>query len=562
MAETGRFNSSLGLGSIEFRPARPGDPAGLRRLVQKQLGREVLYSEEAFEWDYMRRFSVRRLFESGFLRSLSTVAEIEALPSGATRLKYEFQYEASGFLGRWIYRLGFRAFRPKLDRLFRELEARAKLAPRQVLPGASPLPPRVRWAIGGEERLSALLREWKSLGVSGEITKNFENWIRSADESDVAHFRPYEWADQNTYKRREVLEACVLATKIGLLGLRWEVICPACRGAARVITKLNEIRAHDNCESCREDFGVELDRLVEATFRIHPSVRPTDEIEFCTGGPGRTPHILHQRWLKSGESFSLIWPENGDYRIRFLGRPGQSIIRGAEAGVVFETRNQSNERALLVIERTQWTDRAATVRDLLALQKYRDFFSEDSVARGTVFPIGFETIVFTDLRSSTKLYREVGDAPAFDKVYRHFEVLRAEIEREEGAIVKTIGDAVMAVFHSPLRAVRALLSAQTELLGLGDDKIVLKVGVHRGPCLVVNLNDRTDYFGTTVNLASRLEGFSRGNDIVLSPEVLADSELANWLDNEGRSYEREEIEVRLKGFEDTPTHLLRLRRGL
>ena len=55
---------------------------------------------------------------------------------------------------------------------------------------------------------------------------------------------------------------------------------------------------------------------------------------------------------------------------------------------------------------------------------------------------------------------------------------------------------------------------------------MIKIGIHAGPCVAVTLNERLDYFGGTVNLAARLQGESRGGDIVLSEAVAADAEVA------------------------------------
>ena len=89
----------------------------------------------------------------------------------------------------------------------------------------------------------------------------------------------------------------------------------------------------------------------------------------------------------------------------------------------------------------------------------------------------------------------------------------------DGAVVKTIGDAVMASFGDPANAVKAALAMQARI---ADHELVLKLGVHVGPSVVVNLNDRLDYFGSTVNMAARLQGQSQGGDIVLSRAVADD----------------------------------------
>jgi class 3 adenylate cyclase len=136
---------------------------------------------------------------------------------------------------------------------------------------------------------------------------------------------------------------------------------------------------------------------------------------------------------------------------------------------------------------------------------------------------------------STSLYRKVGDARAFHFVWRHFEALRAVIEREGGVLVKTIGDAVMAVFLEPAAALRAAgaLHAAMEAPNLEaglTPPVGLRVGLAQGPAYAVSLNGRLDYFGTTVNLAARVQGHSQGGDVVAPVELVqeAGEALAGW----------------------------------
>lgn len=63
------------------------------------------------------------------------------------------------------------------------------------------------------------------------------------------------------------------------------------------------------------------------------------------------------------------------------------------------------------------------------------------------------TLLFTDLKGSTELYDRIGDLNAYSQVQRHFERLLDVTVRHNGAVVKTIGDAVMAAFATPADAV-------------------------------------------------------------------------------------------------------------
>jgi len=164
--------------------------------------------------------------------------------------------------------------------------------------------------------------------------------------------------------------------------------------------------------------------------------------------------------------------------------------------------------------------------------------------------VGSLAVVFTDLRGSTRYYREVGDAPAFGSVLDHLDVLRGIVAQEEGAVVKAMGDAIMAVFARPVCAVRAMLAAQRAVAG---EPLALKVGIHYGPCIAVDQNGVLDYFGSTVNLAARLVGISSGADIVVSDAVRADPEVV------ALAPASEPVDGTLKGFEDDPPTLWRMR---
>jgi len=181
------------------------------------------------------------------------------------------------------------------------------------------------------------------------------------------------------------------------------------------------------------------------------------------------------------------------------------------------------------LERTAWSDQAATAADVTALQVFRDLFASEVIRPGEEISIGSVTLMFTDLRDSTRLYRKIGDASAFGRVREHFDVLEKAIAAEGGAIVKTMGDSVMATFRHPINALRAVWNAQTKIAEYGETMLWREVGLHKGPCIVVNLNDRLDYFGSTVNIAARLPAFSQGGELIFTQEVNDDPEIREFV---------------------------------
>ena len=156
------------------------------------------------------------------------------------------------------------------------------------------------------------------------------------------------------------------------------------------------------------------------------------------------------------------------------------------------------------------------------------------------------TFLFTDLTDSTAMYERIGDAPAFDAVRVHLETLEAATRRHGGTIVKTIGDAVMAAFTDPAAAVGTALEMFERLEHFEQAAwrhYDLRVGLHRGPAIAVRSRGRTDYFGQTVNVASRMvESLARGGEIVMTEETYQGNGVTTLL--EGRDVRLEDATVK------------------
>jgi class 3 adenylate cyclase len=165
-----------------------------------------------------------------------------------------------------------------------------------------------------------------------------------------------------------------------------------------------------------------------------------------------------------------------------------------------------------------------TAKRLLTNQVFRDIYQTDTLDVNQRLKITSLTFLFTDLKGSTELYERVGDLAAYDLVRAHFGVLHDIVASEAGAVVKTIGDAVMATFSTPDRAVSAALRMRDAMRKLNDERhredLLLKIGIHEGPCLAVVLNDRQDYFGRTINIASRVQNLAVSRSILATEPVI------------------------------------------
>ncbi len=171
-------------------------------------------------------------------------------------------------------------------------------------------------------------------------------------------------------------------------------------------------------------------------------------------------------------------------------------------------------------------------------QDFRDLFTEQAIASDLQLDIGIQTILFTDIVGSTRFYIAEGDSGAFKEVREHFVQVFRIIKEHKGAVVKTIGDAVMASFSSPLHSLLASIELQKVFQISPENRIQIRVSVHLGQCLAVNLNSNIDYFGNAVNYASKLQGITEAGEITFSEAIFRDEEIRNHLKTTGMKVKR------------------------
>jgi class 3 adenylate cyclase len=263
----------------------------------------------------------------------------------------------------------------------------------------------------------------------------------------------------------------------------------------------------------------------------------TTTFEFATGQSGES--ILNGTEAKSGRHFTVALaapPTNETQHLSFDFADGAwtpSSSKVAIGPVRLAARNRSDHRIFVtVVEFPNATPHCCSILDfephltakrLLTTQTFRDLFRAEQITGTEGIGVRDITLVFTDLKGSTELYERIGDLNALALVQQHFERLTDVTVRHNGAIIKTLGDAVMAAFMTPADAVRAALAMRSEIARFNaarsEPDLVLKIGLHRGPAIAVTHNDRLDYFGQSVNIAARVEALANGSEICLTREV-------------------------------------------
>ncbi|MFL6254016.1 MAG: DUF5939 domain-containing protein [Pyrinomonadaceae bacterium] len=581
VSDTNRFNRDAGLPDVSTQaPTEVNDGLGRRRLKLSKLGVGIEWEEEPFEWVRPFRFGVLRRYRTGPVSEMRVAAELSEREGGGTRLVYDVRVRPRGALGRAVIPLQVgRISARKFAEVFRRYDQLALDEQTQPVEAGRAN----RLGASARALLGVLLGRLVADGADAMLAARLCKTVESADELTLARLRPYALADAWGASRREVLELCLRATRAGLLDLRWELLCPICRGAQQSATALRDVRAEQHCDSCQIDFNVAFDLSVEVVFRPSPSVRRIEARDFCVGGPQVTPHIVVQQLVPAGETrtvaplleegrHQLRTGANDDARTLLVSANGSEELTlcaddveeelTASTHPSIKLQNDTGEERLFRIEREAWGGQAATAAEVTALQLFRDLFAAEALRPGDRINVGQMTILFTDLRNSTRLYREIGDAVAFGAVMSHFDVLREAIAAEGGSIVKTLGDAIMAVFPRPAPALRAIMGAQAALASPpeGMRPLTVKAGLHAGPCIAVTLNERLDYFGSNVNIAARLEPLSTGEDCVITNDVRRDPEVLELLADPSSGLMAEPSEAMLKGFDNECFELWRVKK--
>jgi class 3 adenylate cyclase len=551
LADTGRLNEAVGFARYTLNETPRPDGSIERIGTTRRFGMALTWEEGVPEWVWNRRYRHTRRFKSRLVRAVT--AEIQLHPSieGGTDVEFRLTIAAMWPVALALSCGGMRRYGKTIDRLFREAAgfAEAGLAQGFSVPHA-PAPDAVR------RRVVAQAEALTKRGHT--VAERLAAHILEAPQVELERMRPRKLARLWHVSPREVIETCLGAVREGLLTLRWDLVCPQCRGAKVTATSLDQLPRGAHCPSCNIDFEGDFTRNVEVTFEPAPSVRDIGSGGFCLANPLESGHIKVQLRVKPGEgkvSNGIILPD-GDYRARTV-EPGGAAdftiehgsipsitltdgdpVIGDDGGGSIHVLNLGSAERYAVIEDRRWAQDALTAHEATTMQAFRDLFADAVLRPGDQVAIGRIAFLFTDIKGSSDLYNRVGDARAYGLVREHYAVLTRAVREHDGAVIKTIGDAVMAAFADPAKALEAALAIRDDIAAFNrrvaeetgaEVAIVVKLGLHVGPCIAVTLNDRLDYFGRAVNLAARLQGESRGGDIVLSDSMVGEAAVSERL---------------------------------
>jgi class 3 adenylate cyclase len=539
IADSSRMNRALGLAEMSFE-----EREGKRFGSSKPGGVRHEWVEAPWNWVANQWLTCTRIYERGFMKVMYAIHRLEPIDVG-TRVYLYFGAIPRSVLGSTAIRFGF----PSIEKAYRRVLPMLAQQLDRLRPEVLQLPPPALGEVA-EQRLRGAQQQLVERGLPRASVDALIEYIRTGDDVDLHRIQIRERARAWKLPEHDLLRVALHATRAGLLALSWDTVCPHCRGVRDENPNLAALKAESHCEVCQVHFQTDTQESVEVTFRVHPSIRDVPDQVYCSAEPAKKEHIRVQWTLPPGGSVELtprlkpgrytVWRDHGGGWFLDVDEAGEQVVRwqehprdtvktvspDAKVAIV----NDDSVEHLYTIEEAKWSDHALRASHLLSFQDFRDLFSEDYIGADVRLGVGEQTLLFTDVVGSTAFYASRGDPAAFMEIKRHFDEVFAIVTKNRGAVVKTIGDAVMATFVDPVDAVRASRQIHEAFNPQrADTPIRLRISLNTGPCIAVRLNANADFFGGTVNVAAKLQALAEGYQIAMSEATYGSPGVAEFL---------------------------------
>ena len=573
VTKTERINEMMGLPPVKYTTQARPDGSGQDRFgTYRVRGVKLEWKEHPYEWIRHQFFRIEREYSRGPMKYIRTDWEFEATDTGC-RVKQTFHYDVIHPL-LWI--VGYfsiqRSTRQDFVRVYAPIDAYldkalAETKPSMDLPLIHVLPVLKK----SEEKIASLkhTRDYQNQKdklvrafIEESVAEKLLDFIYAASDLDLVKIRPFRFGVLLGLDRIKSVVTMLRACQAGLMTLSWSALCPLCRGSNATAGNLSQLAGEIHCDSCNINFKTDLSKGVELIFTPQKTFRDIQVYEYCIGSPDKTSHFNLQLRIKKGELHEVMVPlTEGTFKLRSVQAKGQLVVEvkenasknpaPADATFVFSDtdtpdttvtlqqknlrlhiENRTNHEITVILERATWLEETCTAAFASSIQEFRSTFSSNLISLDQNINFSSVAFMFTDLKNSAELYQRLGDAKALTTIHKHFELLSDAIKANDGGIVKTLGDSVMAVFTHPEKALAAAVDAQLKMAAasgshafgneLFGEKIQTRIALHQGPCFLIQMNGIVDFFGNSVNLTARLLSQCDGNDIIISDAMFND----------------------------------------
>ncbi|MGI9522437.1 MAG: DUF5939 domain-containing protein [Hyphomicrobiaceae bacterium] len=428
----------------------------------------------------------------------------------------------------------------------------------------------------------------------------FSQYLHELEPYQAARINPFAFASAAGLNAETTLDLFVHGAKVGLFDLEWGMVCPLCGAITNSVSELDRVAAEVvHCSLCQRDVDSTLDDTIEVTFAYAPNGSALDiHRDFVTyqhyftssSYPYRVDwlnyhlrHTVADVKLRAGQTSTLLLSLEAGQTYRVIcfdthsganlqvaadsehsSEPQTVMLTLSPAGfsppqTKLESKNPQLTLANLtdasvwcrvlridmqdvtaIIERgVPEFDQRLTGKHLLNNQAFRENFALNYLAPDLKLKLRSLTLLFTDLKGSTALYDREGDLAAYRLVQDHFVALKEVVREHSGAVIKTMGDAIMAAFSNGTDGTTAAIAMMEAMKYLPNRRfegdVGLKVGLHAGPALAINAGTNLDYFGQTVNIAARVQGLADAGDICLTKAMNSEFGVTDALAQAGYS---------------------------
>ncbi len=526
ISNTDRVNHAIGLPSVTYTTRQ--DPVhGVQRFAETRVaGQRIRWQEHPYEWIEGRRLSVLREFTHGPFRWFVNVVELQPTVGGGTRIVQTLIVTPRGWLGKQLARLQLgKKSKAGFGRAYQQIDdyiaqSQSSQADRDPFVGRTELRP------GQRQKLHARLDQLRARNIDPLVVDTLGQFLEHASDLEVARVRPLALSERFHLDPTQVVNACLEGTRLGVFSLLWDIMCPSCRIPADIQETLSAIKDHGFCEACNLSFGIDLADSVELIFRIHPEIREVVTGTYCIGGPAWSRHVVAQVRLAAGERFAcdlnlsegayvvrgpqlpftvdfLIGHNAGMRRIELsLARPpANSRIQLSVGSQVIHLCNDSAIDQQVRIERTADRHDALSAAKASTMALFRELFPGEVLSSDQIVSVAHITVMRVKLHGTQQLYESLGDGPAFNQIRASLDRILRAIKVNAGAVVKTIGEGVLASFADPKGAV---LTAIELVQSKSEVDLQLSAAIHTGTAMVATVDERLDYFGKTLKTLEQL----------------------------------------------------------
>lgn len=516
LSDTSTTNQKLGLPPMEFQ-----EKNGKLFGKSKNLGILLEWEEVPWEWKYPEWIRNARIYSKGFAKYVRAMYLFNKIDNTKTKLFIYFGWIPKNIFGKILLKIAMPRIYKKYNEFLKNLDKNIKENKTEQY-----------FEKIDQNILLKIYKRYEEI-QDAKLLKNYIsiwNYLTNQKQSFLNMIRIKKIAKDLNISLEQLLEFFLISTKKGFFLLSWSIICPHCRGIRKELNNIGELPDKEYCEACEVEIETSNYNNIEIIFKIHPSIANIKEEFYCAAEPAKKSHILFNQKIEQKQTLKindLSLLKDKTYRIRWKGQKDYALIKIQDHGEdkllineFFQFQNQiinlkKNFELILtnpyenkkefILEYFEEDELALRPQELFNFQGFRDLFDDQIIQTNIQLDIGIQYLLLADIVGSTKLYIEKGDSYAFRIIKKFFEKSYEIVKNNQGAIVKTIGDAIFASFSTEENLLNCLFELHNTFKKTEEPKI--RITINSGKVFAVNLNTGIDYFGNPVNLLAKMEPF-------------------------------------------------------